>query len=146
MNIQFVTLSIQFYQKRFYLLIWCEETEDVKKDIPEFPELWHNRCLDFDGIRSILPFSGDWRGKLDEIEVHLQIRGSMASSDDERTDDEPNRQVQNVVVRRVVNPFWLIREVQGYGEDCLILAPNSMRDRFKQELTDICHLYEMEAE
>ena len=105
--------------------------------------------MDFDRIRSILPISGDWRGKLDSIEVHLQIRKWMASSDelkDDRTDEEPNRQVQNVVVRRVVNPFWLIREVQGYGEDCLILAPDSMRDRFKQELTDICHLYEIETQ
>ncbi|HEY9607492.1 MAG TPA: transcriptional regulator, partial [Allocoleopsis sp.] len=42
--------EIPFYEKRFYLQVWCEETADVENDIPDMPELWHNRCLRFDRI------------------------------------------------------------------------------------------------
>jgi predicted DNA-binding transcriptional regulator YafY len=139
--------EIPFYEKRFYLQVWCEETADVENDIPDLPELWHNRCLRFDRILSVLPISGEWRGQLDSIEVYLQLRGWMAKAYEPKNDDIENEVIGNVrnVVRRVANPFWLVREVSRYWEDCVILSPDSLRDRLKQKLRSLCHLYDIDT-
>ena len=139
--------EIPFYEKRFYLQVWCEETKDVEDDIPDLPELWHNRCLRFDRILSVLPISGEWRGQLDSIKVYLQFRGWLAKAYEPKDDDVENELMGDVrnVVRQVANPFWLIREVSRYWEDCVILAPDSLRDRLKQKLRTLCNLYDIET-
>lgn len=139
--------EIPFYEKRFYLQVWCEETTDVENDIPDLRELWHNRCLRFDRIQSVLPISGEWRDQLDSIKVHLQFRGWLAKAYEPKDDDIENELIGDVrnVVRRVANPFWLIREVSWYWEDCVILAPDSLRDRLKQKLRSLCHLYDIDT-
>lgn len=138
--------EICFYEKRFYLQIWCEETEDVVSDIPNLPELWHNRCLRLDRIKAILPLAGEWRGQLDFIKVQLQFRGWLVNAYESKPEDLENEVVGDVrqVVRRVVNPFWLIREVSRYWEDCVIVSPESVRDRLKQKLKSLCHQYDLE--
>jgi predicted DNA-binding transcriptional regulator YafY len=140
--------EVRFFERRFYLLVWCEETQDVENDIPELPELWHNRCLSFDGIRSIVPIGGDWRGQLDSVKVYLQFRGWMVKAYKRKPgddlEDETVGEVRNVV-RKVVNPFWLIKEVLRYENDCVILAPESMRDRLKQKIRTLCGLYDIET-
>lgn len=140
--------EVRFFERRFYLLVWCEETQDVENDIPELPELWHNRCLSFDGIRSIVPIGGDWRGQLDSLKVYLQFRGWMVKAYKRKPgddlEDETVGEVRNVV-RKVVNPFWLIKEVLRYENDCVILAPESMRDRLKQKIRTLCGLYDIET-
>ena len=135
----------RFFERRFYLLIWCEETEDVENDIPEIPELWHNRNLIFDRIRSVVPASGEWREELDYMKVYLQFRGWMVKSYQRREDDLEDEIIGDVrqVVRRVVNVFWLIREVARYWEDCVIISPDSVRDRMKQKLLTLCNLYDI---
>ncbi|MHC5612440.1 MAG: WCX domain-containing protein [Nostoc sp.] len=137
----------RFFDKRFYLMIWCEETEDVENLIPDLPELWHNRNLIFDKIRSILPASGEWREGLDDIKVYLHFRGWMLKSYQRREDDLEDEMIGDVrqVVRRVVNEFWLIREVARYWEDCVIVSPESLRDRLKQKLSTLCQLYNIET-
>lgn len=137
----------RFFDKRYYLLIWCEETEDVKNSIPNLPELWHNRTLIFDRIRLIVPASGEWREGLDRLKVYLHFRGWMVKSYERREDDLEDETIGDVrqVVRRVVNEFWLIREVLRYRQDCVIVSPQSMRDRLKQELITMCQLYDIET-
>lgn len=137
----------RFFDRRFYLMIWCEETEDVKNHIPDIPELWHNRNLIFDGIRSVIPASGKWRSGLDYIKVYLQFRGWMIKSYQHREDDLEDEIIGDVrqVVRLVVNEFWLIREVSRYWENCVIVSPDSMRDRMKQKLQILCNLYDIET-
>ncbi|MEH2388463.1 MAG: transcriptional regulator [Nostoc sp.] len=137
----------RFFETRFYLMIWCEETEDVENLIPDLPELWHNRNLIFDKIRSIVPASGEWREGLDDIKVYLHFRGWMVKSYQRREDDLEDEMIGDVrqVVRRVVNEFWLIREVARYWEDCLIVSPESLRDRLKQKLSTLCQLYNIET-
>lgn len=137
----------RFFDKRYYLLIWCEETEDVKNSIPNLPELWHNRTLIFDRIRLIVPASGEWREGLDHLKVYLHFRGWMVKSYERREDDLEDETIGDVrqVVRRVVNEFWLIREVLRYRQDCVIVSPQSMRDRLKQELLAMCQLYDIET-
>jgi Predicted transcriptional regulator len=132
--------EICFYEKRFYLQIWCDQTEDSQ----DVPELRHNRCLRLDRINGILPIEGEWRGSLDFIEVYLHFKGWLANAYEDKLDDLDWKVVDGVkqVVRRVVNPFWLIREVFRYGQDCEIVAPDSVRERFKQEVTKLYQLYQ----
>ncbi len=140
--------EVRFFDNRFYLLIWCEETQDVENEIPDLPELWHNRCLRFDRIQSIVPISGNWRGELDHIVVYLHFRGWLKKAYQRRPgedlEDEIVGEVRQVV-RKVVNHFWLIREVLRYWDECVIVAPDSMRKRIQQKLYQLCDLYDIET-
>jgi predicted DNA-binding transcriptional regulator YafY len=142
--------EIPFYEKRFYLQVWCEETADVENDIPDLPELWHNRCLRFDRILSVLPISGEWRGQLDLIKVYLHFGKGMVKAYEPRAADISDEVITvgeekvRHVVRRVSNPFWLEREVLRYGGDCVVMSPESLRDRIKQKLRLQCQQYDLE--
>ncbi|WP_421658908.1 helix-turn-helix transcriptional regulator [Leptothermofonsia sp. ETS-13] len=138
--------EVQFQEKRFYLQIWCDETADIEADIPDLPELWHNRCLRIDRIQSLEPIAGEWRGELDSIKVYLQFKGWLANAYEPKPGDIDNQVIGDVrqIVRRVANPFWLIREVSRYWEDCEIIAPDALRDRFRQKLETLCNVYGME--
>ena len=135
--------EIRFYEKRFFLMVWCDETQDVEKNIPNLPELWHNRCLRLDRIVSIVPMSGDWQGQLDYLKVQLHFTKGLIKAyepKDDDLEDEINGEVRQVV-RKVVNCFWLNREVRRYGKDCVIVSPENVRDFFKQELQELYNLY-----
>ena len=143
--------EINFEEKRFYLNIWCEETEDIKDT--DFPELIHNRCLRLDRIKAIVPTSGQWRDEgLDFLEVYLHFKRGMVKAYEPRgadvSDDALVMEEEKVrqVVRRVSNPFWLEREVLRYGGDCVVVSPESMRDRIKQKLRLQCQQYGMEIQ
>jgi predicted DNA-binding transcriptional regulator YafY len=140
--------EIQFYEKRFYVQIWCEETADVEADLPDLPELWHNRCLRLDRIQALQPIEGNWRGALDSIEVYLQFKRWLANAYEPKPGDLENQVIGDIrqVTRRVANPFWLIREVSRYWEDCEIVAPAALRDRFKQTLGTLCQIYSMKVQ
>lgn len=137
--------EIRFYEKRFYVQIWCEETADVEADIPDLPELWHNRCLRLDRIQALVPIAGEWRENLDYIKVYLQFKGWLANAYEPKPGDIENQVIGDVrqVTRQVANPFWLIREVSRYWEDCQIIAPEAVRDRFKQKLATLCNTYDL---
>ncbi len=51
--------------------------------------------------------------------------------------DPPVRQI----VRKVSNTFWFFREVFRYGEDCIIVAPEAVKTRFKQKLQFLYEYY-----
>jgi predicted DNA-binding transcriptional regulator YafY len=137
--------EVRFFEKRFYLFIWCEETQDVENEMPDLPELWHNRCLRLDRLKSIVPIGGDWRDRLDELKVHLQFRGKMVKAYEPKEDDLENELVGDVrnVVRRVINPFWLIREVLRYEAECIVVSPESIRDRIKRKIRQLSDLYDI---
>ncbi|BDI17690.1 hypothetical protein ANSO36C_34920 [Nostoc cf. commune SO-36] len=141
--------EVRFFERRFYLMIWCEETQDVENDIPDLPELWHNRCLRLDRIESMatIPASGNWRGELGYLEVYLHFRQGLVKAYQPKEDDIKDEVIGDVrqVVRRVVNDFWLIREVSRYWEDCVIVSPENVRDRLKQKLLTLCQLYDIET-
>lgn len=135
--------EVIFYEKRFYLQVWCEETADALATTPDLPEVAHNRCFRFDRIESIEPISGEWRGEFDYIKVYLHLQGWLANAYEPKLEDIENTVLGEVrqVVRRVVNPFWLIREVFRYGEDCIIVSPDSVRDRFIKKLQSLNQRY-----
>lgn len=134
-------------EKRFYLNIWCEETEDIANT--EFPELIHNRCLRLDRIRDVQPINKQWRHEgLDFFEVYLHFHRGMIKAYEPKANDDRNEVIGDVrqVVRKVSNPFWLIREVFRYGEDCEIVSPENLRDRFREKVKFLCQRYGIETQ
>jgi predicted DNA-binding transcriptional regulator YafY len=141
--------EISFEEKRFYLNIWCEETEDIKDT--NFPELIHNRCLRLDRIKAIIPTGGQWRDEgLDFLEVYLHFKRGMVKAYEPRNADISDEALVvreekvRQVVRRVSNPFWLEREVLRYGGDCVVVSPDSVREQVKQKLRLQCQQYDLE--
>ncbi|NEP78382.1 MAG: WYL domain-containing protein [Okeania sp. SIO3B3] len=135
--------EISFEEKRFYLEIWCEETEDIKDT--DFPETIHNRCLRLDRIKAIAKTHGQWRDEgLDYLKVYLHFYRGMVKAYEPRDRDIENEVVGDVrqVVRRVSNPFWLIREVLKYGGDCVVVSPEKLRSRIKQKLLETIKHYQ----
>lgn len=136
--------QVSFHEKRSYLEIWCDETEDLINT--EFPELIHNRCLRFNRIQSIEDTPGDWRLEgLQTLEVYLHFYGGMVRAYQPKGDEIQDLTIGEVrqVVRQISNPFWLLREVRRYGEDCEIIAPQNLRDRYIQELRAQCQQYDI---
>ncbi len=137
--------EIKFYEKRFYLFIWCEQTEDVQEpDRTDFPELIHIRCLRVDRIISIVPIEGTWRDGLDYIEVELQFYGGLVKAYEPKEEDISDviRDGVRTVIRKVISPFWLSEEVLSYGSDCIVTEPLSLRNRIKQQIARISQLYD----
>ncbi|MEB3828071.1 helix-turn-helix transcriptional regulator [Phormidium sp. CCY1219] len=134
--------KISFHEKRFYVEIWCDETEDMKNT--DFPELIHNRCLRLDRIKNIEPISAKWRDRLDFLQVYLHFYRGMVKAYEPKDNDISNEVIGEVrqVVRRVSNPFWLIREILPYGKNCQVVAPQAIRDRVKQEIHAIYQNYQ----
>jgi hypothetical protein len=135
--------QFDFHEKRYYLHVWCDETEDVQDS--QFPELRHNRCLRLDRIQSIVPTDTSWREEgLDTIKVHLHFyRGMVKAYEPKKDIDIEDREVNGVrqVVRRVANPFWLARDIRRYGEDCEVIAPDSLRQLMMQEYRKMLDRY-----
>jgi predicted DNA-binding transcriptional regulator YafY len=131
--------EVIFYEKRYYLQVWCEQTEDSQ----DLPELKHNRCLRLDRIQALFPISGAWRNSCDSIKVQINFYNWLIKAYEPQPDDLQNEVVNSVrqVTRRVVNPFWLIRELRRYGVDCVIVSPDAVRDRFKQDLVAMLEQY-----
>ncbi|MCC5634796.1 WYL domain-containing protein [Nostoc sp. CHAB 5844] len=139
--------EITFEEKRFFLNIWCDETEDIANT--EFPELIHNRCLRLDRIKGVVPINGHWRHEgLDYLKVQLHFYQGLIKAYEPKPNDisnEVNGEVRQVV-RRVSNPFWLIREVLRYGDDCVIVSPKNVRSLIKQKLKTLCQHYDLEVD
>jgi predicted DNA-binding transcriptional regulator YafY len=131
--------EVIFYEKRYYLQIWCDEVDDST----DLPELRHNRCLRLDRIQAVFPLTGEWRGKFDAVQVELHFKGWLVRAYEPKDNDIQDEVIDNVrrVIRKVVNPFWLIREVRRYGPECVIVSPDTVRDRFKQELISMIEQY-----
>jgi predicted DNA-binding transcriptional regulator YafY len=132
--------EIEFYEKRYYLQIWCDET-DLNVNLPE---LQHHRCLRFDRIQGLLEAAGEWRGYFDSIQVQLKFKGNLVQAYEAKPDDISDELVDGdrLVSRTVVNPFWLLREVHRYGADCEIISPGEIRQSFRQELLKTLNQYD----
>jgi predicted DNA-binding transcriptional regulator YafY len=137
--------EIAFREKRFYLEIWCEETDDLTEtDRQNFPEIVHNRCLRFDRIQGIIPIEGQWRNGLDHIQVQLQFRGDLLKAYEPKPRDIKDETLDKirVITRKVSNPFWLVREVLAYGDHCIVLTPEPLRQLIRQNLLKTIQQYD----
>lgn len=135
------------HEERKYLDCWCEQTTGNQ----DIQELQHNWSLRLDRITdaTVAPISGNWRLRLDEIPVEMHLLHGLAFAYQAKSEDETNEwlvEPQRVrrVVRRVSSTFWFIREVLRYAPDCVIVSPDSVRDRFKNKLIALSHHYELD--
>ncbi len=135
------------HEKRQYLDCWCEETEGNF----DIPELCHNRSLRLDRITeaTLSEISGKWRSQLDEIEVEIHFLNNLAFAYSPKPEDKtvvwlPTQHRVKQVIRRISNTFWFIREVMQYTPDCVVIAPENLRNRLKQKILTLCQLYDLE--
>lgn len=134
--------QIRFREKRFYLEIWCDETQGNF----DLPELAHNRSLRLDRITNlaILPSEGTWRDSLDFIKVQVHFLGGLANAYEPRPEEDISEELDSGVrrvVKRVSSTFWLLKNIRSYGSQCIVVSPESLRDRVKQELQSQCEHY-----
>jgi predicted DNA-binding transcriptional regulator YafY len=138
---------IMSYERRQYLECWCEEAEGNQ----DLPELQHNWTLRLDRIpaAALSTMRGQWRSDLDYLEVEMHLLKGLAFAYEAKTMDIHNQWLSDRnppvrhVIRRVSNTFWFFREVFRYGEDCIIISPEPVRDQFKQKLHALCDAYDL---
>jgi predicted DNA-binding transcriptional regulator YafY len=139
--------QINRHEDRFYLDCWCEQTEGNQ----DIAELQHNWCLRLDRIppeTAIAPLQVKWRMALDSIPVEIHLFNGLVFAYKSKTgadiinellpQDPPIRRV----VRKVTSTFWFFREILRYGEDCLIIAPESVRTRFQNKIIELFQNYQ----
>ncbi len=139
--------QIKRQEKRTYLNIWCEETEDIKNT--DYPELIHNRCLRLDRIKSVEKLQSKWRKEgLGFCKVYLHFYGGMVKAYEAKDQDMSNEEIGDIrqVIRKVSNPFWLIREVIPYGKNCEIISPDNVREKMVEEVRKMAKLYGLKIE
>jgi predicted DNA-binding transcriptional regulator YafY len=138
--------KVVFREKRQYLECWCEETEGNA----DLPELQHNRTLRLDRIpeAAISSAQGRWRSGLDTLDAEMHILGGLAFAYQSRQEDISSEWMAEQpdtrrVVRRISSTFWFFREILPYGEDCIIIGTESLRNRFITKLRSLCKQYEL---
>ena len=141
--------QIAFHENRQYLDCWCDQTEGNQ----DLPELHHNWCLRLDRIpveAAIVPVEGQWHQTPSYVKVEMHLYGGLAFaykaklgdvSNNWLTDKPPVRQV----VRQISSTFWFIREVLRYGEDCIVVSPESVRKRLSEKIIAMCQRYNLET-
>jgi hypothetical protein len=137
---------IVHHEDRQYLDCWCEETEGNQ----DLPELTHNWSLRLDRIpveTRVIPVKGQWQPSLSQILVEIHLLKGLAfayrtkTGVDEVNEWHPDLPQVRQVVRRVTSAFWFFREVLRYGEECKIIGPEAVRDRFRQKVQALSALY-----
>ena len=129
------------HERRQYLDCWCEETEGNQ----DVPELVHNWSLRLDRITEavVMPIEDQWRSGLDQLEVEMHIFGRLAFAYQTKTEDAKNEWLANTqgvrrVVKRISSTYWFMREVLQNAPDCVVISPESLRDRLRQTLRSLC--------
>jgi len=142
--------QIQVYEHREYLECWCEEALQPQEGMMILPALAHNRCLRFDRVlqNAILqPTDRKWRDGLAVVDVEFHLYADLALSYRSKTNadlvDEMVYEPQTYrrIVRRVSNIFWLFRELVRYGRNCAVIAPEELRQLFRDEMLAILRNY-----
>ena len=130
--------AVHFYEKRLYLAAWCEE--DQPSDLPE---LAHNACFRFDRIIEVSPIEAEWRNAgLATATVHLALYSTLIKAYEKREEDTVQMDGDRLLVERLItNSFWFVRSILPYGEECEILAPESVRTQMSERFKKAANLY-----
>lgn len=137
--------EVSVHESRFYLDAWVAELGGA-----DVPALQHNRCFRLDRIQRVNgPVLGEWRDRLDSIQVVFELSGELARGSYEKhpkdlaieylgTPEDPCLRV----TREVTNTFWFIREILPYGRDCRVIAPGEVRERIRDQVLGMTRNYE----
>ncbi|WP_024547053.1 WYL domain-containing protein [Picosynechococcus sp. NKBG15041c] len=136
--------QIVTHEKRQYLDCWATEIEGNF----DLPELQHNWSLRLDRIQdaSVSPLNHKWRAQPDMIAVEVHLYRSLAFSYQGKSTDTHNDWHSEFpktrqIIRNITSTFWFFREILPYGKDCKIISPDSVGDRLKEQLRELCQLY-----
>ncbi|GAA6617559.1 WYL domain-containing protein [Scytonema sp. NUACC26] len=140
--------KVVLHEEQQYLDCWCEETEGNQ----DVEQLRHNWIFRLDRIleAKVSPIDGKWLPDLNSITVEMHLFGRLVHGYKSKKNNDISNQLLNVngqqvrkVLREVSSTFWFFREVIRYAPDCVIVAPDSVRERFKQKLIALCHSYNL---
>ena len=134
-------------EKRQYLLCRAEESEGNQ----DVQGLQHNWTLRLDRIQEAAVVSIDkaWLDDLERISVEFHLSSGLAFAYQRKTEDvfvselEVESPVRRVV-RNISGTFWFFREITRYGKDCIIVSPDEVRSRFRENLKSLCQAYDLE--
>jgi predicted DNA-binding transcriptional regulator YafY len=138
------------YEKRLYLDCWCQET-DSNQDIPELNHNWSLR-LDRIAEAAIYPTAkGKWHADLDRVDVELHLMGGLAYGYQAKPDDRinewhPEQNQVRRVIQRISNTFWFLREILCYGDDCVVMGPESVRQMMQAKVQSMIKFYAVPGE
>lgn len=135
-NFEFLYASRVEREGKYYLEGWSSLTQG-NLDIPELAHNWSLRFDRFNDAKLIPLDNAQWKHDgLDTIEVTLEFKGALAyaySSRDNDIDDVWEGSTRRVT-RRITNTFWFVREVLSYGRSCVVVSPDNVVAKIKEEL------------
>lgn len=141
--------QINFHERGQYLDCWCDETTGNL----DLPDLVHNWSLRLDRITeaAVAPIEGQWHSQLSQMEVEMYLLGRLAFAYKAKSGDVsiewlPDRERVRRVVRRITSTYWFLREILQYGEDCVIVSPESVRSRLIDKLKSLCQRYQLSVQ
>ncbi|NUN64896.1 WYL domain-containing protein [Pseudanabaena biceps] len=137
--------KVAHHDKRLYLDCWCRDIARADTVIA----LQHNRCLRLDRIpaeAAITPIEGKWRSQLDQVYVTFNLSGNLAHAYQAREEDIDNTWLDanppiRQIIRQISNTFWFYREMMPYAEDCEIIEPEDVREKFKEKVRSLYAKY-----
>jgi predicted DNA-binding transcriptional regulator YafY len=139
-NFTVVHARIQLLESHQYLVCTCDENEGNQ----DIPELNYNWCLRLDRIQDAVvnPIKLPWQPQLDQVTVQFQVYNRLAFNygkssnkpDDLTISDLEGDPPQRTITRNIFSTFWFFRDISPYWEDCQILAPDSVRNKFQTKL------------
>lgn len=134
-------------EKRQYLMCRCEESEGNQ----DVPGLQHNWTLLLDRIEDAAVISIDqpWLSDLARIPIEFHLSGRLAFNYRRKQDDEEVSEPEGDppikrVIRNISNTFWFFREISAYWEDCEIVSPDSVRQRFQKKIEAMRDRYQID--
>jgi predicted DNA-binding transcriptional regulator YafY len=139
--------ELRLIEKHQYLVCTCQENEGNQ----DIPQLSHNWTLRLDRIQEavVTPVELYWQPQLNMIEVKFKVYKGLAfayGKEELKKDDIYQGEIEGeppyrLIIRNVWSSFWLFREILPYGQNCEIIAPEIVREKFKKEIDKIKELY-----
>lgn len=136
-------------EKGQYLVCLTEESEG-NQDVGGLLQNWTLR-LDRIQQAAVVALNKPWEKDLARISIEFHLFGRLAFAYERKPEDEfvselegdpPHRRV----IRKIFNTFWFFREIAPYWEDCVIVSPDSVRDRFKHKQLKLSHAYDIKTD
>lgn len=124
---------------RLYVDAWVEEPDDRQP-----LALNRNRSFRVERIEEVSTFeAGHWY-QLDTLEVVFELRGELANSYEKKPGDRfllTSQPGTLQVVRSITSLFWFIREILPYGQDCVVLEPEVVREKVSAIVQEMSNNY-----
>jgi len=141
-----VHARIEPLENHQYLVCNCDEN----KDNHDIPELSYNWTLRLDRIQEAVvnPIKLPWQTELDQVTVTFRVYRGLAFNYG-KSSHKPDLTVseiegdppQRTITRNIFSTFWFFRDISPYWDDCQILAPDSVRNKFQAKLRSLYDKY-----